>query len=146
LRNDMCSGKYLKYLKAFLVRSLNNGVYWVPDGYLLSSNKVSGTWTRLHSIELFTKGALWKSPNNPGCCHDDRLFSINWQWCSIAADITHTTNWTLTSQVGAYMKPSSLHSNVLVQEGILQATERKIWTPSQSQNLLPTFCFTCKIC
>lgn len=27
LRNDMCSGKYLKYLKAFLVRSLNNGVY-----------------------------------------------------------------------------------------------------------------------
>lgn len=73
LRNGMrnfCSGNFINYMKAVLMKSPNGG-NGVPTGHLLSPNEASRTRTCLHSIELLAKGVPWISPNNLDRCHDN---------------------------------------------------------------------------
>lgn len=62
---------------------------------------------------MLSKGVLWKSPNNPDCCQDKSLLSIDWHQGSITDDNTQTTHWTWRSQVGSYIDLSVLCCNVL---------------------------------
>lgn len=56
-----CSGNFVKYMKAKLMRSPNHGECRVTTGCFLSQKEASfSSW--LHSVELLAKVVLWKSP------------------------------------------------------------------------------------
>lgn len=129
-----CSQNFLKYMKTILMKSPNNEGYRVPTVYFLSPNEASNSKTGLHWLELLVKGVSWISPNNAGCCQDNRLLSANWYqgplWKTIPKHLSEHREFKL-------VPIENLHSYVLVssvKKGILQATKREMYTPTHPQN------------
>lgn len=61
---NLVQWKLLECMKAILTQTLSNGEYKVLTGHHLSLSKAPNDGTRLHSVELLTKGVPWKSTNN----------------------------------------------------------------------------------
>lgn len=61
-------------MKVILIKCPNNEEDRIPAGHLLSPNELSSN--RNGSVTGWLGGGGgWKSPNNPGCCQDNRLLS-----------------------------------------------------------------------
>lgn len=64
-----CCGNILKYMKLTLTKSPNNSGDTVPTGHPLSPNESCSSRSKLHPIELLSKGVPYGKPSKHlGCC------------------------------------------------------------------------------
>jgi hypothetical protein len=59
------------------MKTPNNEGDGTPTDHLLSPNKGSRSGTGFYPVGLLGKVIAQKSPYKPGCCQDNKLFSIN---------------------------------------------------------------------
>lgn len=133
------SGNFLQFMKVVPVRAPSSGWNWVWIGYFLQPGQVSSGRTGLYLIDLLAK----KSHGNPQTTQAET--KINGPSPQTNSGDHTDENNTYTgyriwgSWAGAYMGPSSLHSNFLTVEVTLQAIKRKTQISTQLQNHWPTF-------
>lgn len=89
-------------MQSILINFPNNEEDRVPTGHFSPS--------LFHLTEVGIT-VTWKSPNNPGCCQDNKLLSTNCQQ-DPTDDNTHITHWRWRIRAGVHKEPLPLCSSV----------------------------------
>lgn len=125
------NGNFLKYVKAFLMRSPNNGGQRISVDCLLLPNEASSSRIGLHSMELLVRG----SHGNPHTSQAVAKAKGHLPQIDSNAPLLGTSPTLLTEHGKVELVPTrSLHFSILVSlvwEGTQQATKREIKKKSQ---------------